>query len=186
MCGIAGKVYFGKGTVDKQSLSAMSQKIIHRGPDDEGLFVSDDRRVGLVNRRLAVIDLSKNGHMPMSYKNKYVITYNGEVYNFQTERKLLEAEGYKFNSNSDTEVILALYDKYGVRCLEHLRGMFAFAIYDRVKNNVFMAPDRLGKKTLKYFASSSVFIFASELKAILTQKEVKKEPDYEAIHNYLT
>ena len=111
----------------------------------------------------------------MSYKNKYVITYNGEVYNFQTERKLLEAEGYRFNSNSDTEVILALYDKYGVRCLEHLRGMFAFAIYDRVKNIVFLARDRLGKKPLKYFLSSEVFIFASELKAILTQNEVKKE-----------
>ena len=180
MCGIAGKIYFGSNLVKKEDLFEMSQKIIHRGPDDEGVFLSDDRRVGLVNRRLAIIDLSKRGHMPMSYKDRYVITYNGEVYNFQ------EKAGYRFHSNSDTEVILALYDKYGVGCLEHLRGMFAFAIYDRVKNNVFMARDRLGKKPLKYFASSSVFIFASELKAILTQKEVKKEPDYEAIHNYLT
>ncbi|MEK7550199.1 MAG: asparagine synthase (glutamine-hydrolyzing) [Patescibacteria group bacterium] len=186
MCGIAGKIQFGNKVVEKKDLLLMSQKIIHRGPDDEGLYVSDDKKVGLVNRRLAIIDLSKNGHMPMVYKNKYVITYNGEVYNFQSERRLLEKQGYRFNSNSDTEVILALYDKYGVSCLEHLRGMFAFAIYDKVNNKVFIARDRLGKKPVKYYLSSEVFIFASELKAILTQDEVKKEPDYEAIGNYLT
>ncbi len=186
MCGIAGKIYFNKDVVERSDLSSMSQKIIHRGPDDEGIYISQDRKVGLVNRRLAIIDLSKKGHMPMSYKNRYVITYNGEVYNFQSERKLLEKLGYKFNSNSDTEVILALYDKYGVKCLDHLRGMFAFAIYDTVKNIVFFARDRLGKKPLKYYFSPEAFIFASELKAILTQKEVIKEPDFLAIHHYLT
>lgn len=186
MCGIAGKIQFGNETVGKAGLLLMSQEIVHRGPDDEGVYISDDKRVGLVNRRLAIIDLSKKGHMPMSYKNRYVITYNGEVYNFQSERKILEKQGYRFNSSSDTEVILALYDKYGVKCLEHLRGMFAFALYDKVKNTVFVARDRLGKKPLKYFYSPSTFVFASELKAILTQKEVKRQPDFVAIHNYLT
>jgi asparagine synthase (glutamine-hydrolysing) len=186
MCGIAGKIYFNNSDVHESELSSMSQKIIHRGPDDEGIYISDDKKVGLVNRRLSIIDLSKNGHMPMLYKNRYVITYNGEVYNFQTERKILEKQGYKFRSNSDTEVILALYDKYGVGCLDHLRGMFAFAIYDKIKNTVFIARDRLGKKPLKYFSSPGIFIFASELKAILTQKEIHKEPDYIAIHHFLT
>ena len=186
MCGIAGKIYFNNSIVNESELSLMSQKIIHRGPDDEGIYLSDNRKVGLINRRLAVIDLSKNGHMPMTFKNRYVITYNGEVYNFQSERKLLEKQGYRFNSNSDTEVVLTLYDKYGTDCLKHLRGMFAFAIYDKVKNTVFMARDRLGKKPLKYYHSSDVFIFASELKAILTQKEIHKKPDYIAIHHYLT
>ena len=82
MCGIAGKIYFNGGVVEKSDLLRMSQKILHRGPDDEGIFISNDKRVGLVNRRLAIIDLSKNGHMPMSYKDRYVITYNGEIYNF--------------------------------------------------------------------------------------------------------
>jgi len=186
MCGIAGKVYFNDSTIHESELSLMSQEIIHRGPDDEGIYISVDKKVGLVNRRLSIIDLSKNGHMPMSYKNRYVITYNGEVYNFQAERKLLEKQGYKFRSNSDTEVILALYDKYKVACLDHLRGMFAFAIYDKAKDTIFIARDRLGKKPLKYFSSPSTFIFASELKAILTQKEIYKEPDYLAVHHYLT
>ncbi len=186
MCGIAGKVKFHNSSVNEAELSSMSKKIEHRGPDDEGIYISDDKGVGLVNRRLAIIDLSQKGHMPMSFKGKYVITYNGEVYNFQIERKLLEEEGYKFNSTSDTEVILALYDKYGVKCLEHLRGMFAFAIYDKEKNILFAVRDRLGKKPLKYYYSPDTFIFASELKAILTQKEIHKEPDYLAIHHYLT
>jgi asparagine synthase (glutamine-hydrolysing) len=108
------------------------------------------------------------------------------VYNFKEERVKLEKNGYKFRSHSDTEVILALYDKYGTNCLEHLRGMFAFAIYDKQRNVVFLARDRIGKKPLKYYQDANTFIFASELKAILTQKEVKKTPDYLAIHHYLT
>lgn len=186
MCGIAGKVFFGSLQVSPGDLSTMAKAIVHRGPDDEGFYISTDRKVGLTNRRLAIIDLSKKGHQPMSYKNRYWITFNGEIYNFQDEKMDLEKHGYKFRSNSDTEVILALYDKYGTRCLEHLRGMFAFAIYDSAKNTIFLARDRLGKKPLKYFHNSDTFIFASELKSILTQKEVKKDPDFLAINNYLT
>lgn len=185
MCGIAGKVYFDKRFVTSGQLKTISNKIVHRGPDDEGIYISRDRNVGFVNRRLAIIDLSSKGHQPMTFKNRYVITYNGEIYNFQEEREKLEKLGYRFKSNSDTEVLLALYEKYGRKCLTHLRGMFAFAIYDDKEKTLFLARDRIGKKPLKYFFDGRVFIFASELKAILTQPEVKKEIDYVAVQAYL-
>ena len=186
MCGIAGKIYFNNQEVEGSELLLMSKKIEHRGPDDEGIYISKDRKAGLVNRRLAIIDLSSKGHQPMQFKGRYWITFNGEIYNYQIEKEKLEKGGYKFNSKSDTEIILALYDKYGERCLKHLRGMFAFAIYDERENTLFLARDRIGKKPLKYFLDGSVFIFASELKAILTQKEIYKSLDWFAIHNYLT
>jgi len=187
MCGIAGKAYFKiNKEVHASELKLMSDKIAHRGPDDEGFFISPDKRVGLAARRLAVIDLSKNGHQPMTYMDRYTITYNGEVYNFLEERTKLMRLGYKFNSKSDTEVILALYAEYGKYCVNHLRGMFAFAIYDAVNNTIFLARDRIGKKPLKYLLNDSGIIFASELKAILTQNEVKTRIDYEAINLYLT
>ncbi len=187
MCGIAGKAYFKKEKeIRPQELKLMSEKIAHRGPDDQGIYISKHKRVGLVNRRLAIIDLSEKGHQPMFYLNRYVITFNGEIYNFQERRKMLEKMGYKFNSNSDTEVILALYDKYGKGCLKYLRGMFAFAIYDQKDNTLFLARDRIGKKPLKYYIDDTQIVFASELKAVLTQKGVKKVIDYHALHLYLT
>jgi asparagine synthase (glutamine-hydrolysing) len=163
----------------------MTSIIIHRGPDDSGYYISKDRKVGFGHRRLSIIDLTKNGHQPMSYLNRYYITFNGEIYNFQEEKAELEKMGYLFKSNSDTEVILALYAKYGKRCLSHLRGMFAFCIYDEKNETLFMARDRLGVKPFKYFLTDNVLIFASELKAILTQPEVKRIPDYKAIQQYL-
>lgn len=186
MCGISGKIYFNGNTVSRQDIFAMNEKIKHRGPDDEGIYISPDEKVGLGHRRLSIIDLSPLGHQPMNYLDRYWIVFNGEIYNFQEKRILLEKEGYKFKSHSDTEVILALYDKFGKKCLEHLRGMFSFAIYDEKEKTIFCARDRVGKKPFKYYVDDNVFIFASELKAILTQKEYKKEPDYIAIHHYLT
>ncbi len=186
MCAISGKAYFIKRNVQAGDIRKMVNKLVHRGPDDSGVYISRNKKVGLGNNRLSIIDLSKNGHQPMTYMGRYVITYNGEVYNFQEERKKLIKLGYQFNSNSDTEVILALYHKYGKKCLDHLRGMFAFAIYDEVENTIFLARDRIGKKPLKYFINDSVFIFASELKAILTQPEINKQIDYDALHLYLT
>ncbi|NMD00069.1 MAG: asparagine synthase (glutamine-hydrolyzing), partial [Bacteroidales bacterium] len=187
MCGIAGKIYFSKNKVVRpQEIRKMTAAIAHRGPDDEGIYISNDGRVGLGNRRLAIIDLSKNGHMPMTYLNRYTITYNGEVYNFQEQRRKLEKLGYKFTSSSDTEVILALYAHYKTDCLKYLRGMFAFAIYDAHENTVFLARDRIGKKPLKYFVDDSKFIFASELKSIITQAGVKRDIDNEAVYQYLT
>ncbi|EKE12731.1 MAG: hypothetical protein ACD_13C00144G0036 [uncultured bacterium] len=187
MCGIAGKAYFNKNhEVHLGELKMMSTSITHRGPDDEGFFVSKNKRVGFASRRLAIIDLSTRGHQPMKYGDRYVITFNGEIYNFKEEKEKLVKEGYKFSSETDTEVVLALYSKYGVSCLKHLRGMFAFAIYDNVNETLFLARDRIGKKPLKYFLDGSQIIFASELKAILTQTGFTKSPDYKALQLYLT
>src|SRR3989344_4513837 len=186
MCGIAGKISFSPKDVSIQEIETMNDTIKHRGPDDGGAYISPDRKVGLGHRRLSIIDLSPLGHQPMRYRNRYEIVFNGEIYNFQERRAELEKEGYAFASHSDTEVILALYDKYGKGCLEHLRGMFSFAIYDEQEQAVFCARDRVGKKPFKYYADDNVFIFASELKAILIQPEYHREPDYLAIHHYLT
>lgn len=186
MCGIAGKISLSNREISIVEIETMNNAIRHRGPDDGGIYISSNRKVGLGHRRLSIIDLSPLGHQPMRYMDRYEIVFNGEIYNFQEKRTMLEKEGYTFTSHSDTEVILALYDKYGQGCLEHLRGMFAFAIYDERGQTLFCARDRVGKKPFKYYLDEEVFIFASELKAILTQPEYHKEPDYEAIHHYLT
>jgi asparagine synthase (glutamine-hydrolysing) len=186
MCGIAGKISFSDKNIPPQDIEAMNEAIRHRGPDDGGVYLSPDQKVGLGHRRLAIIDLSPLGHQPMRYLDRYEIVFNGEIYNFQKERDALEKDGYTFASHSDTEVILALYDKYREKCLDHLRGMFAFAIYDEQEQTLFCARDRVGKKPFKYYLDDHVFLFASELKAILTQPEYRKEPDYLAIHHYLT
>ena len=186
MCGITGKIYLNDKTVSEQDILIMNEKILHRGPDDGGVYISPDQKVGLGHRRLSIIDLSPLGHQPMRYLDRYEIVFNGEIYNFQEKKIELEKDGYIFKSKSDTEIILALYDKFGKKCLEHLRGMFAFTIYDEQEKTVFCARDRVGKKPFKYYLDENVFIFGSELKAILTQKEYKKEPDYIAIHHYLT
>lgn len=186
MCGITGKIYFYNNTVSENDILIMNKKLIHRGPDDAGVFISKNKKVGLGHVRLSIIDLSVKGHQPMNYFDRYKIVFNGEIYNFQEERAKLEKSGYKFTSNTDTEVILALYDKYGTHCLDYLRGMFTFAIFDEQAQTVFCARDRVGKKPFKYFLTNDVFIFASELKAILTQSDYHKEPDFEAIHHYLT
>lgn len=186
MCGIAGIVHFQKGKeVHSQELKFMAAKIAHRGPDDEGFFISNDRRVGFASRRLAIIDLSQKGHQPMTYLNRYTITFNGEIYNFQEEREKLIKEGYRFSSNSDTEVILALYAKYKTGCLKYLRGMFAFAIYDQKENTVFVARDRIGVKPLKYLLDDSGIVFASELKAILALSNIKRDIDITSIQKFL-
>lgn len=185
MCGIAGKVSFTK-ILSPHEVETMSDAIRHRGPDDSGIYISPDQKVGLGHRRLAIIDLSPLGHQPMRYLDRYEIIFNGEIYNFQEKRDMLEKDGYIFASHSDTEVILALYDKYQEKCLDHLRGMFAFALYDEQKQVLFCARDRVGKKPFKYFFDGDVFLFASELKAILTQPEYERAPDYDAIHHYLT
>ena len=186
MCGIAGKLYFNiNKSVSEMEIKKMTDVLFHRGPDGEGVFI--DKNIGLGHRRLSIIDLSPAGHQPMSdNEGKIWIIFNGEIYNFLELRKELEKEGIKFKSKSDTEVIIYLYKKYGIDCLKHLRGMFAFAIWDGEKRQLFLARDRLGKKPLKYYHDSNCFIFASELKAILTNPEVKKEIDYDAIDEYLT
>ncbi|KWT78226.1 asparagine synthase (glutamine-hydrolyzing) [Candidatus Magnetominusculus xianensis] len=190
MCAIAGKIIFKGTAISEGDIGAMNDAMAHRGPDGHGVFISRDGKVGLGHRRLSVIDLSPLGRQPMycpgQGNRRYWIVYNGEIYNYRQQRANLEKDGYSFHSDTDTEVIPALYDKFGVGCLEHLRGMFSFAIYDEKRRTLFCARDRVGKKPFKYFLNNNVFIFASELKAILTQDEYHREPDYEAIHHYLT
>lgn len=180
MCGIAGFV----GDGDRNIISKMLQVTSHRGPDDSGIYIHNN--VGLGNNRLAIIDLSQKGHQPMFDKEKSVcIVYNGEIYNFKQLRRELQ-EYYDFYSDSDTEVILYAYKRWGTNCLAHLNGMFAFVIYDIKKNLLFGARDRLGEKPFKYYWDKKNFIFASEIKAILSALKTKPQMDFRAINNYLT
>lgn len=185
MCGIVGQLHFNGAPVDARSIKRMSDRLVHRGPDDEGQFI--DGNLGLGFRRLSIIDLSSRGHQPMSDETGDVwLVFNGEIYNFLSLRKELEKDGVRFRSNTDSEVIIYLYKKYGVNCLRHLRGMFAFAIWDKRSRTLFVARDRLGKKPLKFYRDANRFIFASELKAILVNPEVPKEVDWSAVDEYLS
>ncbi|OGY37300.1 MAG: asparagine synthase (glutamine-hydrolyzing) [Candidatus Andersenbacteria bacterium RIFCSPHIGHO2_12_FULL_45_11b] len=185
MCGITGKLSFRGADVAASDIERMNSAIAHRGPDGTGIYLSPDHKVGLGHQRLSIVDLSPLGAQPMRYVDRYEIVFNGEIYNFQEEKKLLKKMGYRFNSHTDTEVILALYDAYKEDCVQHLRGMFAFAIYDEQEDVLFCARDRVGQKPLKYFYSDSVFIFASELKAILTQSEYPKAIDHDTVTQML-
>ena len=185
MCGIAGKLYFDQDKrVTDQEIQTMARCIEHRGPDHTG--VKTFGNVGMANTRLAIIDLSPQGWQPMADKDERIwIVFNGEIYNYQELRDQLVKQGVKLKSTSDTEVVIYLYKQYKEKCLDLLRGMFALAIWDSEEEQLFVARDRLGKKPFKYYMDGSRFIFASELKAILANQEVKPEPDFAAIHMYL-
>ncbi len=185
MCGIAGRVNFASGApVDAELIRRMCNLLAHRGPDGEGAYV--DGTVGLGHRRLAIIDLSSAASQPMSNEDGSVwIVFNGEIYNFQELRRGLE-EGHRFRSQSDTEVILHLYEEEGVKCLNRLRGMFAFAIWDAKERTMLIARDRLGKKPLYYAVDRDGIAFASEPKAFLADPGFKPQPNLEAISHYLT
>jgi asparagine synthase (glutamine-hydrolysing) len=184
MCGIFGKLFFEKTKIEEKDYKDCLDTISHRGPDDEGFYV--DENIILGSKRLAIIDLSEAGHMPMTNEDgRFWMVFNGEIYNFLELRKDLEKR-HKFKSRTDSEVLLHLYEEKGVDCLKYLRGMFAFAIWDKKEKVLFLARDRVGKKPLKYYSNAKFFIFASELKAILKDKEVKKEIDWGAIDEYLT
>src|SRR5215831_5326755 len=162
MCGIAGIINLTAKLVDERALRRMNAILRHRGPDDDGIFI--DGNVGLAHVRLSILDLSSRGHQPMLYEShnrRCVITYNGEVYNFLQIRQDLQAKGYKFTSNTDTEVILASYMEYGHECVHHFNGMFSFVIYDLDNQILFGARDRFGKKPLKYYSDNNKFIFSS-------------------------
>ena len=150
----------------------MTNAIVHRGPDEEGFWDTDGVYFGY--RRLSVIDIS-SGSQPMTGESGSVIVFNGEIYNYLELKKELEAKGALFKTNSDTEVLLAAYEHWGEDCLEHLIGMFAFAIWDPRRRKLFLARDRVGKKPLYYFQDKGFFAFASELKALLALPEVKQK-----------
>ena len=166
MCGISGIINRYEGKVHHKEIKEMTDVIIHRGPDDEGYFFCDFFAFG--HRRLSIIDLSADGHQPMTYNGKYTITYNGEVYNYLELKEELLKEGYVFHSKSDTEVILAAYDKWGFKCVNRFNGMWAFAIYDKEKNIIFCSRDRFGVKPFYYAEMDNKFVFGSEIKQILT------------------
>jgi asparagine synthase (glutamine-hydrolysing) len=186
MCGIAGKINFQKtGQVREDEIQKMLTCLAHRGPDGGGVWTEDN--IGLGHRRLSIIDLSPAGKQPMSdNQDRYLIVFNGEIYNYLELKRELAAGGVVFKTQTDTEVLLELYIKHGPRALNRLRGMFAFAVWDRQKKELFLARDRVGKKPLKFYQNSSVFIFASEAKAILENPEVKKTLDWQAVEDYLT
>jgi asparagine synthase (glutamine-hydrolysing) len=185
VCGICGIVYHdAQRRVTEEQVQRMSQTIRHRGPDDSGSYIQNN--VGLGFRRLAIIDLSPTGHQPMSNEDGTVwIIFNGEIYNYPALREELIGKGHQFRSHSDTETILHLWEEEGDRCVERLRGMFAFALWDANRQTLFLARDREGKKPLFYAHLNDRLLFGSEIKTILQDPDFKAEPDIEAIHHYL-
>lgn len=183
MCGIGGVVYMDKNrTVRYQVLKGMADVMQHRGPDDEGFYI--DSNAGLCFRRLSIIDLNM-GHQPLtSNVSGMTIVFNGEIYNFQEKRKLLIKKGYVFNTLTDTEVILHLYEEYGVKCLDHLQGMFSFAIWDPIRRRMFCARDRFGIKPFYYSTNNGKFAFGSEIKVVMNSGEIDQTISYEALDSY--
>lgn len=179
MCGIVGLFGFEDSTLLRNMLNAIK----HRGPDDEGVFSDDTVSLGI--RRLAIVDI-EHGNQPIHNEEKTVwIVFNGEIYNYPEVRDELIKLGHRFDSNSDTETIVHAYEEWGIDCLQKLNGMFAFAIWDKNKKRLFLARDRIGVKPLYYCGSPNRFLFASEIKALITNPEIPRKPNNRAIYNFL-
>lgn len=185
MCGICGKLdFYGKGA-SEDLIKRMTDSLAYRGPDDEGAYISVP--IALGHRRLSIIDLSPSGHQPMSNEDGSIwLVFNGEIYDFQRHRLMLMSKGHRLKSRTDCEVIIHLYEEYGTDCLDHLNGMFAFALWDSRNMQLWLARDRLGIKPLNYYWDNNKLIFASEIKAILCDPSVSREIDREALDLYLT
>jgi asparagine synthase (glutamine-hydrolysing) len=185
MCGICGKVSFEDTAVDPLLVTRMCQTLVHRGPDAEGVYTAP--HVGLGQRRLSIIDLSSQAVGPLANEDRSIwVTFNGEIYNFRDLRADLLERGHDFRTATDTEVIVHLYEEYGVECLAHMRGMFAFALWDSRRKRLFAARDRLGKKPFFYTRTPTAFVFGSAIRAIVADPDVSVSPNYKAIHRYLT
>lgn len=185
MCGIAGYLNLNARPASEIILKKMTDKIRHRGPDGEGQFV--DGALALGHRRLAIIDLSPLGHQPMASRDsRYVISYNGEIYNFKEIRLELEANGHQFKSKTDTEVILNAYIQWGAGAVSRFNGMFGFAIWDKVEKKLFLARDRYGIKPLYYVQRDNLFLFASENKAFDEHPEFDRKIDKKGLLEYMT
>src|SRR3954471_7073543 len=184
MCGIAGVIKFGRDArVQVDTIRQMCSVMAHRGPDDDGFYVSGP--VGLGMRRLSIVDLAR-GHQPISNEDETAwIVFNGEIYNHAELREQLKARGHRYRTNSDTETIVHLYEEYGRDCVKHLRGMFAFAIWDRRRRALFAARDRLGIKPFYYRWDGKSFLFGSEIKAILAYPDVSPEFNRSTLTEYL-
>ena len=181
MCGIAG--FYGNG--NENTLLKMAECLKHRGPDSRGYFFDENLKIGLAHTRLSIIDLARGTQPIFSEDGKKAIVFNGEIYNFLKLKKKLE-NTHKFKTNTDTEVILHLYEDLGEDCLKKLEGMFSFAIFDKTKNSLFLARGRFGEKPLYYNFNSGGFIFGSELKALLIHADIKKELDFLSLAKFLT
>ena len=196
MCGICGIVDFSGDSVQEDILRKMCQMMIHRGPDDEGVYINHQLQatshqskpsVGLGHRRLSIIDLSVSGHQPMCNEDGTIwIVLNGEIYNYIELVKDLKEKGHKFKSNTDTEAIIHLYEEYGEECVKKLRGMFAFTIWDEKEEVLMLARDRPGKKPLLYYYKNGIFCFSSEFSSLLASGLIDEEINPKAIHYYLT
>lgn len=171
MCGISGIINENNAHIEKDEIQKTNDLIAHRGPDDEGFYFEKNFAFG--HRRLSILDLSSDGHQPMPYLDKYVITYNGEVYNYLEIKEELLKDGYRFHSHTDTEVILASYDKWGEECVNKFNGMWAFALYDRDKEIIFCSRDRFGVKPFYYTEINGKFVFGSEIKQLLVYHDKK-------------
>src|ERR1700757_3578478 len=183
MCGIAGMVSAASGDqIDADVIHRMCQAIVHRGPDDEGLFVKNGTGLGM--RRLSIIDLA-GGHQPVFNEDRSLwIVFNGEIYNFPELRADLEKRGHRFYTHTDTEVIVHLYEDLGADCVKKLRGMFAFALFDERHRRLLLARDRLGKKPLHYARLGSRLLFGSEIKAILAVASELSAVNHQALLQY--
>ena len=182
MCGIAGY----SGEFDTELLDRMNRAMAHRGPDDAGTWSDPARGIGLAHRRLSIIDLSPRGHNPMwDATGKVAIVYNGELYNFRELRSQLLAQGYQFNSTTDTEVLLNLYLRDGEKMLEKLNGIFAFALWDARSDTLLLARDGAGVKPLYYSETPRGVIFASELKSLLQESSVDRSIDGASVRDHL-
>ena len=189
MCGISGIFFFkGNNKVEKKNLVKMNKLLDHRGPDGNGSWISPNKKVGFGHTRLSILDLTLSANQPFVDNTKnYVITFNGEIYNFKEIKKVLLKKGYSFRTkNSDTEVLLLSYIEWGLKCVEKFRGMFAFAIWDSIKKKVFLVRDRVGVKPLYYKIDSEKLIFSSEIKAILLDQDYIPKIDEESMYHYLT
>jgi asparagine synthase (glutamine-hydrolysing) len=185
MCGITGLIHLDGAPVSPQVLQRMTDAIAHRGPDGEGHWI--DGNVGFGHRRLAIIDLSPAGHQPMvSADHRYLLVYNGEVYNFRELRTELEAKGYWFRSKTDSEVVLNALAEWGPKALERFNGMFALALWDRKERTLLLARDRYGIKPLYVGRQGNTLAFGSELKAILAMPEFVRRLDRPALLEYFT
>lgn len=186
MCGITG-AWHRREAIDRSIVARMRDALQHRGPDSEGLHVGDEGRLALAFRRLSILDLSSSGDQPMTDRSgRWTIVFNGEIVNFESLRRELEADGVTFRSGGDAEVLLQSYIRWNEGCLHRLRGMFAFSIWDSVERRLFIARDNLGIKPLYYYHSGPWFLFASELKGIMAHPCVPREIDPEALDDYLT
>jgi asparagine synthase (glutamine-hydrolysing) len=185
MCGICGKVAFDSSQrVDPALVQRMNDALLHRGPDDEGMYIGGQAVLG--HRRLSIIDL-QTGKQPIANEDQTVwVVFNGEIYNFKELRQQLLEKGHIFRTNSDTEVIVHLYEEYGENCVESMHGMFAFAVWDAKKKLLLLARDRVGIKPLYYVATKDAILFASEIKALIVDPSVKREVDPRVIDKFLT